>query len=302
MLKKKSEESSKDILLDAETEGSTPDKSMAESGDSGQEVFDSFCMPEVDDFQMDFRQKIFSKINSDPTTMRNKYLNKLAQKRVWLVPSEKPKSHQTCVIFDWDDTLLCTSFLNPNGYANNDPVPSNYLGFLMKLEKVVFHILKEALKHGMVYIITNAAEGWVEFSSKKYLPRIHRFLSKITVISARTKYESEFPGKSYQWKMHAFLETMQELEKGAVTNLVAIGDSNIEMEASKHLAKKFPCALLKTVKLREVPTPEELIKQLMLINQRMENICTSVKNLTIRLEKKEGEARMVAPGQQPRSA
>lgn len=94
-------------------------------------------MPEVDNYQLEFRNKVLAKTNSDSNEMRKKYLNKLTQKRVWLVPREKPRTHQTRIIFDWDDTLLCTTFLNPNGYATNDPVPRAYNAFLMKLEKVV---------------------------------------------------------------------------------------------------------------------------------------------------------------------
>ena len=143
---------------------------------------------------------------------------------------------------------------------------------LEKLEDVVISILNEALKHGEVYIITNAAHGWVEYSSRKYLPRVCKMLHKVTIISARSKYEELYPGKCYKWKIHAFMDTMKELEIQAVTNLVAIGDSNIEIEASKQLAKMFPLALLKTVKLSEGPTPEELVKQLLLVSNRMLNI------------------------------
>lgn len=173
--------------------------------------------------------------------------------------------------------------------ANDDPVPDEYQEFLKKLQEIVLKMLMTSIQHGKVYIITNAAQGWVEFSSKKYMPEVNKILDKVTIISARSKYEYLFPGKSRQWKMHAFLETMKEMERSAVTNLIAIGDSTIEMDASKNLSTKFPRALLKTVKLRENPSPEELIKQLMLIHQRMEKICTSVKNLTIRLEKKEND-------------
>jgi hypothetical protein len=167
---------------------------------------------------------------------------------------------------------LCTTYLNPNGYASSDPVPESFIGFLARLEKLVVEIIQQAIEQGKVYIITNAASGWVEYSAKKYMPKVQKLLSKINIISARSKYEMVYPGKSYQWKLHAFMETMEEMERGAVTNLIAIGDSNIEIEASKNLAKNFPRALLKTVKLREVPSPEELIKQLMLINHRMNNI------------------------------
>jgi hypothetical protein len=71
------------------------------------------------------------------------------------------------------------------------------------------------------------------------MPKVQKLLSKINIISARSKYEMVYPGKSYQWKLHAFMETMEEMERGAVTNLIAIGDSNIEIEASKNLATRM---------------------------------------------------------------
>jgi hypothetical protein len=40
-------------------------------------------------------------------------LNKLSQEKIWLQPDTKPRTHQTCIIFDWDDTLLPTTFLIP---------------------------------------------------------------------------------------------------------------------------------------------------------------------------------------------
>lgn len=45
--------------------------------------------------------------------MRNKYLSKLALQKVWLPPMCQPKMQQTCIVFDWDDTLLCTSEITP---------------------------------------------------------------------------------------------------------------------------------------------------------------------------------------------
>lgn len=40
-------------------------------------------------------------------------LSKLTYEKIWLTPETKPKTHQTVIIFDWDDTLLPTSFLIP---------------------------------------------------------------------------------------------------------------------------------------------------------------------------------------------
>jgi hypothetical protein len=44
------------------------------------------------------------------------------------------------------------------------------------------------------------------------------------------------------------------------TNLISLGDSHIEMEAAMNLGKFFEYALLKTIKFRESPKPDELIK------------------------------------------
>lgn len=108
---------------------------------------------------------------------------------------------------------------------------------LAKLEEVVCKILDDCLKYGKVYIITNAADGWVQFSAEKYMPNVCKYISKVTVISARSNYEHKFPLNSTEWKMHAFKDTIKDHEINAVTNLLAIGDSNIEMEASKNMSK-----------------------------------------------------------------
>ena len=50
---------------------------------------------------------------------------------------------------------------------------------------------------GKTYIITNAAQGWVELSAQKFMPSVFEFLltEDITVISARTMFEKELPCK-----------------------------------------------------------------------------------------------------------
>ena len=59
--------------------------------------------------------------------------------------------------------------------------------------------------------------------------------------------------------MRTFLDIKEDMEHGAITNLIAIGDSTCEIEAAKLLANSFPVALIKTIKFREVPTPDELV-------------------------------------------
>jgi hypothetical protein len=139
------------------------------------------------------------------------------------------------------------------------------------------------MKHGRVYIITNAAEGWVEFSCRKFFPTVFPLLALITIISARARFEREFPGEVPKWKLHAFLETQDHLENGNIKNIIAIGDSMMELEAAHQLATRFQKALIKTIKFRELPKPNELVKQLNLVIAKFEDIVNNSRNLTIRL-------------------
>ena len=205
---------------------------------------------------------------------------------------EKPKPYETVIIFDWDDTLLCTSFINPQGVYQHVDLGNAVQQQIRQLEQTSKRMLELAVTFGRVYILTNAAEGWVEFSCNRFMPEVLPILDKIIVISARAKYESKFPGDVPKWKLHAFLETQSELTNGNMKNVIALGDSMMEMDAAHHLAMKFQKALIKTVKFREFPKPNELVKQLNLVISKFDDIINNVRNLTIRLEKKQPSGRI----------
>jgi hypothetical protein len=51
-------------------------------------------------------------------------------------------------------------------------------------------LLKQAKTLGRVFIITNAADGWVQMSSERFLPLVcQEIKNDITIISARHKFE-----------------------------------------------------------------------------------------------------------------
>ena len=221
--------------------------------------------------------------------IRQSYISKLISKNVWN-PNMKPKQHNSIIIYDWDDTLLPTSFLTPGGCFNEDIKISEIdQDKLLKLEQLVFTLLNESVEKGNVYIITNAGKGWVEYSAKRFYPSIIDALSKIKIISARGEYEKIYPGNSRQWKIQAFLTLLNYVDVKLVTNIICIGDSLFEMEAGRILASKFTEAFIKTIKFREAPKLDELIKQLKLVCVQFGSIYSSIKNLTIRVEKKKKE-------------
>ena len=218
--------------------------------------------------------------------IRKSYLAKLISKKVWN-PNHKEKKHNSIIILDWDDTLLPTSFLSPGGIFNLDiKLSKNDSEKLAKIEKEVSNLLNSAIEKGEVFIITNADKGWVEFSASKFYPSIIGILSKIKIISAREEYGNVFPGDSAKWKIQTFLDLQKYINLNLVTNLLCFGDSIIEIKAGKILASKFREAFIKTIKFKEAPKLDDLFKQLNLVNQQFNFIYSSVKNLTIKVEKK----------------
>ena len=225
----------------------------------------------------------------DAGAVRESYISKLISMNVWN-PSMKPRIHNSLIIFDWDDTLLPTSFLTPNGtFSENIQLSPNDVEKMKEIEKNVYKILNESIEKGNVYIITNAGVNWVQFSSNLFYPSISELLKKIKIISARGEYEKSFPGNLRQWKIQAFLNLLNDVNEKLVTNIICVGDSLFEMEAGRILASKFKEAFIKTIKFREAPKLDELLKQLKLIAQQFGTIYSTIKNLTIRIEKKKKE-------------
>ena len=201
--------------------------------------------------------------------------------------------NQTCcqniIIFDWDDTIMCTTYLTPGGVFDEE-----MLGNInIKREEPVFKILEnqivelltKARSQGHTYIVTNAASGWVEYSASLFFPKILNILKEILIISARSWFDKEFPNNSRMWKKACFEEISLIYDSSKVTNLVTIGDSLIEMEASYVFKKKFEKCYIKTLKLKDGPSPQLLIKQLNLLNNDFMYIMKQNSNITISVQK-----------------
>jgi hypothetical protein len=244
-----------------------PSVSHVEGGEDG-------AGPDMEMNYLDLRSQDDFRVN---------FLKKLSYEKVWVPKAQRPPQHQTVIIFDWDDTLLCTSFLNLRQDQTLPPVVEKHLKGIVAAGR---RLLEMALRLGHTFIITNAMNGWVEYSAAKYVPDLLPVLQKVRVISARGKYEAQYPGEVSKWKIQAFLEVQRQLNSEIITNLISLGDSNFEMDAVHVMGKEFAEALIKTIKFRENPSPEELLKQLELVSQKFERIVENARNLKIGLERK----------------
>ena len=159
----------------------------------------------------------------------------------------------TVLIFDWDDTLLPTTWLHKTGIIQGGPT-SEHITILEAISTSVITLLTEAQKYGTVKIVTNAEKGWVESSCRKFLPRCSSLLTSIPIFSARGTYEWLYPESPYMWKILAF-----QIVTINYSQVISIGDNNAERHAVKELNDSFRT---KSVKLEETPSMETFTKQL----------------------------------------
>ncbi|CAJ1374952.1 unnamed protein product [Effrenium voratum] len=205
--------------------------------------------------------------------------------------SESPVSLDTTealLLFDWDDTLLPTSWIHEQGWLNEEgdlvsPADEIILNrqqqvLLQELEVKVEQTLLTAMGYGRVVIVTNAMEGWVETSCAAFLPGLRPLLDELDIVSARafatpsgrtrTSISSRFEegvgiDGPAEWKRRAFAEIMEAAfaEGGSRPNVLSIGDSVYEQDAIKAATKCMPNCSSKSLKLLESPDIQQLIEE-----------------------------------------
>lgn len=152
-------------------------------------------------------------------------------------PSNSFHFDETTIIFDWDDTLLSSSWLAQNGLRLDVPsvVPAEAAAQLDLLQESVIALMERAAKCGNVVIITNAETGWVEMSCKKFMPRVLPMLNGVRVLSARSAFEVRFPDSPSDWKVQAFFQEICGSNPGAALPL-GVGHHAAAMAACAHSA------------------------------------------------------------------
>jgi hypothetical protein len=135
---------------------------------------------------------------------------------------------------------------------------------IAKLEQAVLEVLRAAMCLGTVVIVTNADVRWVWHSARLLLPAVVPILQGLQLVSAKQAYEHLFPTDYYSWKTHAFQDVLQdESPHEEVVNLISIGDSLAEINAAEIAVQdRFDDSVVKTVKLKDRPTTQEIVAQL----------------------------------------
>ena len=191
--------------------------------------------------------------------------------------SKKLSASVTLLLLDWDDTLFCTSALRT---CSLEPGCSE----LLRLEDSIKSFLRTCKMLGETVVITNAQHTWVESCIMAYLPGLTQEFRHVRVLSARDRYEARFPHDPVAWKCETFAELKENSSQ--IANLIAVGDQQAEMTAVTALAKAYRTSYVKTVRLIQQPTVEELIKQLNLIRNKLPKIVGLVRHINITMRQK----------------
>jgi len=199
----------------------------------------------------------------------------------------KNSNQETVIIFDWDDTLLASSFLSGKGYRLDTEMEKcqEMDQQLKELENSVVTVLTMAIQYGEVHVITNAETGWVQLSAQKFIPGVVPLLSKVKVLSARSTYESMFPESPLKWKFYAFQEKLSSLFAECKTskNIISFGDSHVEREAVRAVTRGLPNTRTKSVKFAERPSMEQLRRQIELVTNCFQYIHNHEGDLDLQL-------------------
>mmetsp|Transcript_126493 Transcript_126493/g.232094 ORF Transcript_126493/g.232094 Transcript_126493/m.232094 type:complete len:498 (+) Transcript_126493:57-1550(+) len=111
--------------------------------------------------------------------VRMKYLQKLSKERVWLQKAQRPASHQTIIIFDWDDTLFpTTEFFDVWGLPSRSkesmpPVSEETeLGVQKWREALSDYLHRACSLSNCVAIVTSSRRPWVETCIERFVPSL----------------------------------------------------------------------------------------------------------------------------------
>jgi hypothetical protein len=234
--------------------------------------------------------------SSHSITHTNYSTNKSIETTSKLSTHHHPSQH-TMIIFDWDDTLLPSSYLGSrrcrlDSDFKHIPYGDRIKSALDQLDNVVSSLLKTATQYGKVHIITNAEQGWVQLSAAKFLPLTSSLLPSFVIESARTAHERSFPDAPLKWKMSSFAENIQNFltstsrsDMHTEKHIISLGDSQLERQAVRTTTRGYAQYKLhtKSIKLSENPSIEQLTRQMELVTQCFNYICTHNADLDLQM-------------------
>jgi len=181
---------------------------------------------------------------------------------------------ETVFVFDWDDTILPTSWLErTHALAGGGELRPKIQQEVANLSATAIQTLCMAEAMGEVMIITNSAPGWVDQSCQHFMPQLCQKVRGYQIVAKPMHSPITFKNGAFQRECRQF------------SNLVSVGDGEAERSASLRLqastdrkggpglgCEKTPPRRIKSVKLIEMPTCQHLIAQHEMLQVRLADV------------------------------
>jgi hypothetical protein len=196
-------------------------------------------------------------------------------------PAALQKVEDTLFIFDWDDTVLPSTWVQQQGLRLDSSSQLNQWQReqLAEVANTAAETLLIAKQHGTVVLVTNAERGWIELSCNKFMPTLGPLLENVKAVSARTTYEGPECPSASDWKKRAFEREIQRFygqdgcgDSIRPKNVLSLGDSLHEREALLRATSSLPNCRSKSLKFVERPDIAQICKQHSLVTSCFDRI------------------------------
>ena len=197
--------------------------------------------------------------------------------------SSKNTKKETLFILDWDDTLMCTSFISLKYFALCEE-EKNIVG---NLGKTVSKFLDECSNYGKIIIMTNSSQEWMIKTAENYLKLNPKIFENIKVISTRDKYLKKGIEKK-RWKEIALEELISKFGD-KIENLICATDSKNDIEVFSNISKGNHEINISTIKFKSKPSPLIMIKEIEYLKKSLYKIIGTNKHYSLIKEKNKND-------------
>jgi len=183
-------------------------------------------------------------------------------------PEDSPfTAEQTLMIFDWDDTILPSTWIQKQGLRLDEAsvVTDEQREQLNIVAQAGIRTLRAAKRLGTVVLVTNAERGWIELSSRKFMPSICPLLESFKIVSARACHEKPGVTLPSMWKSLAFRNEIdrfyETVNPDLSKNIISFGDAMHERQAVFNVTREMSNCHTKSFKFMIQPQLEQLRKE-----------------------------------------
>mmetsp|Transcript_31638 Transcript_31638/g.62149 ORF Transcript_31638/g.62149 Transcript_31638/m.62149 type:complete len:259 (-) Transcript_31638:142-918(-) len=204
------------------------------------------------------------------------------------------RQEDTMIIFDWDDTIMPSSWMQREGLTLDAASQPSHeqTAQLQALAHHVERTLSNAKQLGSVVVVTNAEQGWVEMSCSKFMPSLSPLMEGLKLVSARSCWEGQGIISPVEWKCRAFeteCSSFYELDDDRTDadrkkNVLSLGDSLSERSALILVTKDLANCCTKSLKFMDRPDVAQLQQQHEVVGRRICQIVAYPGSLDLRVE------------------